>query len=63
MLTDFRERGREGERERTSMQYGSIKRFPFIHALTRDQAQNLGMCPDWESNPQPFGVWDDAPNS
>ncbi|KAF6075069.1 hypothetical protein HJG60_009467 [Phyllostomus discolor] len=22
---------------------------------TRDQACNPGMCPDWESNPQPFG--------
>ena len=21
---------------------------------------NLGMCLDQESNPQPFGVWDDA---
>ena len=22
-----------------------------------DQTWNLDMCPDWELNPQPFGVW------
>ena len=27
----------------------------------RNQTCNLGMCPDWESNPQPFSVWDDIP--
>ena len=27
---------------------------------TRDLARNLGMCPDLESNPRPFGVPDDA---
>lgn len=21
------------------------------------------MCPDWKLNPQPFGVWDDAPTN
>ena len=29
-----------------------------------DQGLNLhlrGMCPDWESNPRSFGVWEDAP--
>ena len=24
---------------------------------------NLGMCPDEESNLQPFGIWDDAPTN
>ena len=28
-----------------------------------DWTRNLGMCPDQESNPQPFGVWDDAPTN
>ena len=30
-----------------------------------DQAQthNLSMCPDQESNPWPFGLWDDAPTN
>ena len=27
------------------------------------QTCNLGMCSDWESEPQPFGVWDDTPTS
>ena len=31
-----------------------------IHTPTRDQTLNLGMCPDWESNPQPFGLQDDV---
>ena len=26
----------------------------------RDQAQNPGMCPDWELNQRPFGLCDDA---
>ena len=27
----------------------------------RDRTHNLGMCPDQGSNPQPFGVQNDAP--
>ena len=27
----------------------------FYVAPTEDLARNPGMCPDWESNPQPFG--------
>ena len=34
-----------------------------VHALTMDQTHNLGMCSDWESNPQPFGVLDDTPTN
>ena len=37
--------------------------LPTICAPTRDQTINLGMCPDQGSNPQYFGVWDDAPNN
>ena len=29
----------------------------------RDQTCNLGMYPDWESDPQPFNAWDDAPTN
>ena len=36
---------REKEREREK------------HRCERETLSNLGMCPDWESNPQPFGVW------
>lgn len=32
-------------------------------ASTRDRIQNLGMCPGPESNPQPFGIWDNAPSA
>ena len=27
---------------------------------TGDLARNPDMCPDWESNQQPFGLWDDT---
>ena len=46
----FRESGREKEREAEK------------HQCVREasmgcfSAHNLGMCPDWESNQQPFGV-------
>ena len=29
----------------------------------RNPTYILGMCSDWESNPQPFGVWDGAPTN
>ena len=63
---DFRERGRGGEREEereTSMWKRNIDQFPPIHILTGDWTLNLGMCPSLESNPQPFGVWDNAPTN
>ena len=28
-----------------------------------DQTYNLGMCPDWELNLQPFKVWDNTPTN
>ena len=43
----FRERGREGEREREKDTW-----IPHTH--------NPGMCPDQESNQQPFALQDDA---
>ena len=47
----FRERGREGEREREKHQcVVASHTTPIV-----DLAHNPGMCPDWESNQQPFG--------
>ena len=48
----FRERGREGEREGEKHQCVVAS-----HALsTGDLAPKPGMCPDWISNWQPFGL-------
>ena len=48
----FRERRREGEREG--------EKHPYVVAScaspTGGLAHNPGMCPDWESNQQPFGL-------
>ena len=48
----FRERGREGEREE--------EKYPCVIAShlppTGDLACNPGMCPEWESNQQLFGL-------
>ena len=56
VLFTFRERGRKGERERNS-------NMQEIHASVAsrtppagDPACNPGMCPDWESNWQPFAL-------
>ena len=37
-----------------------INWLPPIHILTGHQTCKPGMSPDWESNQQPFGFWDDA---
>ena len=47
MFIDFRERGRERERNLYQLS-------PRVRSLTGDQTRNLGMCPDWEL--QLFGV-------
>ena len=47
----FLERGREGEREGEKHQCVAASHAPRIG----DLAYNPGMCPDWESNQQPFG--------
>ena len=44
MFVDFREEGRERER--------NIDQLPPKGALTGDLTHNLGMCPDQELNPQ-----------
>ena len=50
-LLIFRERGREGERDGQKHQCVVASRAP----QSGDLAHNSGMCPDWESNQQPFG--------
>ena len=49
-LIIFRERAREGEREKHQL-------VAFRMPLTGDLTCNPGMCPDWESNWWPFGLW------
>ena len=63
MFFDFRERGegRERERERNISVREKHRSVPPIQAPTKDQTCNPGVCPDWESKPQPFGAWNDAP--
>ena len=50
ILFIFRERGREGERGKHQCVVAS--HVPPIGVL----ASNSGMCPDWESNRQPYGL-------
>ena len=55
MFTDFRERGRGRgrEKERETL-IGCLPYTP----LSGIGTSNLGVCPDWGSNPQPVGVLD-----
>ena len=48
------------ERERETDRQTDMDQWPPTCVLTRDQPCILNMCPDWELNPQPFGVWKDA---
>ena len=52
----------EGKAREPMWQKNNIQ-LPPIHTLTRDQTHNLGMCPDWELNPQPSGLQDGAPTN
>ena len=49
----FRERGREGERVGEKLQCVVASHAP----PTGDLACNPGMCPDWELNRWPFGLY------
>ena len=49
--------------ERTETERETIDWFSSTCAPAGDQIHNLGMCPDWELNLQPFGVWDDVPTN
>ena len=56
MFIDFRERERENKKHHVREK---ISCFPF--APPPGIKPNLGMCPEQRSNPQPFGVREDAP--
>ena len=67
MFTDFTER--EGGRERKKKNNVTEKHWceretsigcPHYTPSAVGHTCNLGTCPDWESNPQPFGLQDDA---
>ena len=61
---DFRERGREEKRGReTQMQERNIDQLPLLQTLSRDWTHNPGMCPDWEWNLWPSGLWDNIPTN
>ena len=51
MFTNFREKER------------NIDWVPSICGPSRDWIHNLGMCPDWELNLQPFGEIYDTPTN
>ena len=59
---DFRETGREKERE-ILMWDRNIDWLLPIHTPTGNWTCNLSMCPDWELNSHPFGVRDDTPTT
>lgn len=50
---------REREREKET----EIYLLPPVCLVTQNQTQNLGMYPNWRTNPQPFCVGDDAPTN
>ena len=54
-----REREREGERQGEKHQCVVASCAP----PTGDLAHNPGMCPDWESNPRPFGSQAGTPST
>ena len=51
----FRERGREGEREKEKYQGVAASHAP-PSTPTRDPARNWGMCPDWGLSQRHFGL-------
>ena len=60
-LAGFKERGREGQRDRNIDVRGKHPVVAFCTRPTGDQTCNLDMCRDWESNPRSFGLQMDAP--
>ena len=61
MFIDFRPR--EGREIETSTWEENIYQLSPTYALTGDKMYTLGVCPDWESNPQLFGVCDNVPTN
>ena len=63
MLILEREEGRQKEKERERDRQTDIDQLPPVCAPMGGQTHNLGMCPEWELNPQPFRVWDNIPTN
>lgn len=57
-FTDLRERAWDREREEHQSVASST-----CSQLGIEPTTQLGMCPDPESNPRPFGAQDDAPTN
>ena len=57
--------GEEGEKEskRHSDVRGKHQSVASHVCPKQDQTRNLGMCPDQESNWQPFSAWNEAPTN
>ena len=53
-LIFFRDKKEQGMGRETLMWERNIDWLFPACALTRDWTSNIGMCPDWESNPQPL---------
>ena len=65
MLTDFREREREGEREgeKHLCERETLISCPLYTPWPGTQPVTRYLCPDLESDLEPFGLWDDAPTN
>ena len=60
MLIDFREKGREEERQRNTDVREQHQSVAFHKCFHWDGTLNPSMCPDQEMNLRPFGLQDDA---
>lgn len=60
---DLRERKEERNMDVKENTCVSIDHLPPIRVLNGDLTHNLGVSPDPESSPQPFGTQDDAPTN
>ena len=64
MLIDFREKRREGERDRErNISVREKCRLVASYSAPMDQTRHQGTCPDWELNLQPLSVRDNAPTT
>ena len=58
------ERGRRRQQwERKTLTCRCLDSLVKDWLVTGDWTCNLGMCPHWELNPQPFHLWDDNPTN
>ena len=60
IFSDLKRENKWERKRETSTWERNINWLPPVRNLTRDWTFNLGMCPGWESNLQPFSVENDA---